>query len=202
MIQAKEISFGYGSVLVLRRLNLLVEEGRRLLLSGPSGGGKTTLMRLFCGLLKPQSGQIIVPERLGVVFQEDRLCEDCDVICNILLGMHSKGGLRMRREQLLDHVRIQAAKILPEECLTEPVRNLSGGMRRRVALLRAVLSGLPVLILDEPFTGLDEENRVRSAEYLLRHQEGRILLVTTHREEDVELLQGVRVTGSGLKKGT
>jgi len=85
MIQAKEISFGYGSVLVLRRLNLLVEEGRRLLLSGPSGGGKTTLMRLFCGLLKPQSGQIIVPERLGVVFQEDRLIPGLTALGNVEL---------------------------------------------------------------------------------------------------------------------
>ena len=85
MIQAKEISFGYGSVLVLRQLNLLVEEGRRLLLSGPSGGGKTTLMRLLCGLLKPQSGQIIAPERLGVVFQEDRLIPGLTALGNVEL---------------------------------------------------------------------------------------------------------------------
>lgn len=164
-------------------------------MTAPSGAGKTTLLRVAAGLEEADRGTVTgMPPHIGMVFQEDRLCEDCDAICNILLGMHSKGSRRMRREQLLDHVRMQAAKILPEECLTEPVRNLSGGMRRRVALLRAVLSGLPVLILDEPFTGLDEENRVRSAEYLLRHQAGRILLVTTHREEDVELLQGVRVT--------
>ncbi len=202
-IRISHVDKSYKTQQVLCDVTFSMKKGGRYLMTAPSGAGKTTLLRVAAGLEEADRGTVTgMPPHIGMVFQEDRLCEDCDVICNILLGMHSKGGLRMRREQLLDHVRIQAAKILPEECLTEPVRNLSGGMRRRVALLRAVLSGLPVLILDEPFTGLDEENRVRSAEYLLRHQEGRILLVTTHREEDVELLQGVRVTGSGLKKGT
>ena len=78
--------------------------------------------------------------------------------------------------------------------MTKPVRQLSGGMRRRVALLRALLSGADVLILDEPFTGLDEENRMRSAQYLMENLQGRTLLMSTHREEDAQLLQATRVT--------
>ena len=100
----------------------------------------------------------------------------------------------MSKAQTVEFVRAQAAQILPEDCLTKPVNELSGGMRRRVALLRAVLSPSEVLILDEPFAGLDEENRVRSAAYLLEHLNDRTLLVTTHRDDDVELLYGVKVT--------
>ena len=66
-------------------------------------------------------------------------------------------------------------------------------MRRRVALLRAVLSGADILIMDEPFTGLDEENRGRCAKYLVKQLHGRTLLVATHREEDVALLQGKQI---------
>ncbi len=78
--------------------------------------------------------------------------------------------------------------------MTKPVSELSGGMRRRVALLRAVLADGEILILDEPFAGLDEENRIRCAAYILDRLCGRTLLVTTHREEDVQLLRGVKVT--------
>ena len=95
---------------------------------------------------------------------------------------------------MIEFVRAEAVQILPEDCLTKSVKELSGGMRRRVALLRAVLSPSKMLILDEPFAGLDEENRVRSAAYLLEHLNGRTLLVTTHREDDVELLSGVKET--------
>lgn len=194
-IQIRHVYKSYKTKQILCGLTFSMEKGGRYLMIAPSGAGKTTLLRVAAGLEEADRGTVTgMPPHIGMVFQEDRLCEECDVICNILLGMHSQGSQRMCREQLLGYVRMQASEILPEECLTEPVRNLSGGMRRRVALLRAVLSGLPVLILDEPFAGLDEENRVRSAEYLLRHQAGRILLVTTHREDDVELLRGIRVT--------
>ena len=153
----------------------------------PSGTGKTTFLRILTGLDNADEGEIIgVPPRVGMVFQEDRLCEEYDAVCNIMLGTG--------RAQTVEFVRAEAVKILPQECLTKPVKELSGGMRRRVALLRAVLSASDFLILDEPFAGLDEENRVRSAAYLLDHLDGRTLLVTTHREDDVELLQGVKVT--------
>ena len=90
-------------------------------------------------------------------------------------------------------VKEEALKLLPEECLTKPVSELSGGMRRRCAILRAMLSGSDIIMMDEPFTGLDEENHRRTAAYILERLQGRTLLVTTHRNEDVELLQAVRV---------
>lgn len=189
----------YDGKPVLQDFHLTMEAGGRYLLMAPSGAGKTTLLKILAGLEHADRGEIQgMPRRIGMVFQEDRLCEEYDAVCNIMLGMgrvHRKEleECGLTGHSLTEYVRMQAAKILPIDCLTKPVNRLSGGMRRRVALLRAVLSGADVLILDEPFTGLDEENRVRCAEYLIRQLQGRTLLITTHREEDTALIQGERI---------
>lgn len=175
----------YGERQILQDYSMTMEANRRYVLMAPSGAGKTTFLKILTGLDNADAGMITgIPERVGMVFQEDRLCESYNAVCNIMLGGGSAEEAQVRRE---------AAQILPEDCLDKPVRELSGGMRRRVALLRAVLSDAGLLVLDEPFTGLDEENRERTAAYLLDHLGGRTLLVTTHREEDVKLLQGTKV---------
>lgn len=185
-IMLSGICKSYDGRPVLQDYSLTMEPGQRYVLTAPSGAGKTTLLRILTGLDNADAGQVSgMPEHVGMVFQEDRLCEDCDAVCNIMLGASAADAGQVRRE---------AALILPESCLEQPVRELSGGMRRRVALLRAVLSDAGTLILDEPFAGLDEENRTRTAAYLLGRLHGRTLLVTTHREEDAALLQGIRVT--------
>ena len=202
-IEVSHISKSFGDLIVLKDYSLTMEKGQRYFMMAPSGTGKTTFLRILTGLDNADEGAITgMSLHTGMVFQEDRLCEEYNAVCNIMLGMgKSKGrdqykensGRGMSRTQTVQFVRQEAAKILPEDCLTKPVKELSGGMRRRVALLRAVLSASELLILDEPFAGLDEENRLRSAEYLLEHSEGRTLLVTTHREDDVKLLRGEKV---------
>lgn len=183
-ITISHICKSYGSRQVLKDYDMVMTKGQRYVLMAPSGAGKTTLLRILAGLDNTDAGTITgMPERVGMMFQEDRLCEEYDPVCNIMLGMSRADADRVRRE---------AVRILPEDCLGQPVRELSGGMRRRVALLRAVLSDREILILDEPFAGLDEENRVRAAEYLLDQLNGRTLLVTTHREDDTALLQGTK----------
>lgn len=217
-IQVSNINKSFGELSVLRDFSLNMEKGKHYVLMAPSGAGKTTFLRILTGLDNTDGGEITgVPAHVGMVFQEDRLCEEYDAICNIMLGMGKGTGTRsgkstgigtdtddckgkesdesgMNRAQTIAYIKKEAAEILPEDCLTKPVKELSGGMRRRVALLRAVLSGSDLLVLDEPFTGLDEENRARSAAYLLGHLGGRTLLVTTHRDDDVELLRGMKVT--------
>lgn len=204
-IEIRQLGKVYGGQPVLRDYAMRMEPGGRYLLMAPSGAGKTTFLRILTGLDKGDTGEIDgMPERTSVVFQEDRLCEGYDAVCNIMLGMAGgmlrsntgrlyTGGRMLTAQELAEYVRQEAAKILPEDCLTKPVKELSGGMRRRVALLRAVLSDSGMLVLDEPFTGLDEENRVRCASYILKNLKGRTLLATTHLEEDVELLQGSKV---------
>ncbi len=195
-VRVSHVSKSYGGMQVLQDYSLTLRGGDRYLLTAPSGAGKTTLLRLLTGLESADRGTVEgVPRQVGMVFQEDRLCEEYDAVCNIMLGMGKlMKGKRCAGKQVVEHVRAEAAKILPSDCLNRPVRELSGGMRRRVALLRAVLSGADLLVLDEPFTGLDEENRIRCGEYLLEHLAGKTLLATSHRMEDVELLRGIRVS--------
>lgn len=207
-IEVSHIEKSYGTLSVLRDFSLSMEAGQHYILMAPSGTGKTTLLKILTGLETMDRGEIAgMPEHIGMVFQEDRLCEEYDAVCNIMLGMNGRAGERLesemldrsghrrrRRDAITAWIRQEALQVLPEVCLTKPVSELSGGMRRRVALLRAVLADGEILILDEPFAGLDEENRIRCAAYILDRLCGRTLLVTTHRAEDVQLLRGVKVT--------
>lgn len=207
-IEVSHVEKSYGTLSVLRDFSLSMESGQHYILMAPSGTGKTTLLKILTGLETMDRGEITgMPEHIGMVFQEDRLCEEYDAVCNIMLGMNGHAGEQLgsgmlarggygrgRRDAITAWIREEASKILPEDCLTKPVSELSGGMRRRVALLRAVLADGEILILDEPFAGLDEENRIRCAAYILERLCGRTLLVTTHRAEDVQLLRGVKVT--------
>ena len=86
--------------------------------------------------------------------------------------------------------------LLPAECLNRPVSTLSGGMKRRTAILRALLSPSDMLVMDEPFTGLDEGLKAEVIRYILEQRRRRFLLITTHQEEDVALLGGTLI---GLK---
>ncbi len=148
-----------------------------------------------------------MPKRIGMVFQEDRLCGEYDVAANILFtcrrgmgfgcAVQGKNKAAGTKEEMAGMVRTEAAKILPAECLTKTVNELSGGMKRRCAVLRAMLSGTELIVMDEPFAGLDEENRERTAAYILENLNGRTLFVTTHRAEDAALLDGEIVTLKG-----
>lgn len=188
------ISKAYGSQQVFNDFSLKLNGGGRYCLMAPSGSGKTTLLRLLNHIEQPDSGTIQgLTGPAGTVFQEDRLCEEYDVITNIMLTAKGDGyGKDFRNIKPSEKIRTEASNILPAECLNKKVSELSGGMRRRCAILRALLSDSDVLIMDEPFAGLDEENRKKTATYILDKLEGRTLLVTTHREEDVALLDAIK----------
>lgn len=195
------VSKAYGQQRVLSDFSLTLRPGGRYCLMAPSGEGKTTLAGLLNRTIRPDAGTIEgVPERVGMVFQEDRLCGAYDVLANILLtyripmgqkcGARGKNGRTGNKEEALGIIKAEAEKILPAECLTRPVNELSGGMKRRCAVLRAMLSGAEFIVMDEPFAGLDERNRERTAAYVRENLNGRMLLVTTHRAEDAALLDG------------
>lgn len=177
MIQAENLTFGYGPVPVLHNLNLRVETGQRLLLSGPSGSGKTTLFRLLCRLLQPQQGSILVPERLGVVFQEDRLIPGLTALENTALVSDETTASGLLKQLGL------------AELLHSRPAALSGGQRRRVALARALACPSQALLLDEPFKGLDPAARCQAAQCLLAHCGQKPLLVISHQQQDAALLQ-------------
>ncbi len=181
-IELKHICKSYGEKSVLKDVTLTLIEGVTCLMA-PSGAGKTTLLRLMLGLEKPDSGSVRgMPERAAVLFQEDRLVESLTVRKNLRLAL-GEGCPAERMEKMLSSLGLEAA-------LEQPVATLSGGMKRRAALARALLYDAPVLLLDEPFKGLDAENR-RLAQAAVRGAAGgRIVLVITHDGKDCEALQG------------
>lgn len=200
------VSKSYGEQQILKDWSFTLAPGVHYCLMAPSGGGKTTLLRLINRTSGTDEGTIEgVPARIGMVFQENRLCDDYNIITNVMITM--KGTQERKETDAADRqdskirnrtetaawIKKEALQILPEDCLTKPVSELSGGMKRRCAVLRAMLSGADMIIMDEPFAGLDEENRRKTAAYILRRLNGRTLLVTTHRQEDVELLEAVKV---------
>ena len=136
----------------------------------PSGAGKTTLLRILLGLERPDSGSVPEGVRWSAVFQEDRLLEHLDAM----------GNLRFVLGAALDEPAANA--LLTElglgDTAGKPVREFSGGMKRRLALARALLAPSNALALDEPFTGLDEESRARCLALIRRAAEKPVLLVT------------------------
>lgn len=173
------LSKSFGKHSVLSDLTLSFHPGERICIMSPSGGGKTTLFRLFAGLEKPDAGRLIGFDsaRISMVFQEDRLCDHLSPVTNVAM---------MQTRPDRDVIRLRLTELLPEGCLTQPVSALSGGMKRRVAIARALLADSDVLLLDEPFTGLDEESRDEAISFVRRHQRERLLLFTTHHPEEAK----------------
>ena len=93
-----------------------------------------------------------------------------------------------------DEIRTAMCRLLPEECLNRPVSTLSGGMKRRTAILRALLTRSDLLLMDEPFTGLDEGTKDEVIKFLKEYRQDRFLLISTHQKEDVEKLGGILLT--------
>lgn len=182
-IRLEKIRKSYGDKTVLDDVTYEIPWGDITVLMGPSGVGKTTTLRILAGLEQPDAGTVTgIPRHLGMVFQEDRLCEDCSVRENLNLVLKHK----MPDEVMMEHLE----EVRLADVLLSPVSSLSGGMKRRVAVLRAMLAENELLLMDEPFTGLDEENRARTLDYIRRHRAGRTLILVTHEEKDAEILQG------------
>ena len=163
------IAKSYGGQPVLKDFNAVYEKGETYYLTSPSGSGKTTLLHILAGLIRPEEGQVSPMPVCSMVFQEDRLCEDYSAVKNVELVTGDAGRAREALRQLLG-----------EEALHKPCRQLSGGMRRRVALVRAMEACSDCVLLDEPFTGMDPETRSLAENYLRKTQKGRTLVIATH----------------------
>ena len=176
----------FDGKVVLDHVSLTLESGGTACLMAPSGRGKTTLLRCIAGLETPDSGQITdLPERIAYVFQEDRLCDGFSAVDNIrLVTGKALGEGEIRRH--LEELGLAGS-------LDQPVRELSGGMRRRVVISRAVCFGADLLLLDKPFKGLDDEARQQTADYILRHRGAAAILCVTHDREDAAALGGADI---------
>jgi NitT/TauT family transport system ATP-binding protein len=192
-VSVRNVSKNYGDVEALKNLSLEFPRGELTSLLGPSGCGKTTLLKIIAGLLQPNSGEIEIdgkiitspgPDR-AFVFQDFALLPWASVIRNVAFGLELRGVAKSEREAIAEkyikNVGLSGfEKAYPHE--------LSGGMRQRVGLARALAVDSKVLLLDEPFSAVDEQNRRKFQEDMLelvRHENKTFIFVTHSIEEAV-----------------
>ena len=189
-VRIKNISKTYGEKQVLNHISKEFPSGETTVIMGASGCGKTTLLRILLGLEKADSGEVTgMPERVAVLFQEDRLCEDVSAYENIALVLERKKTHAQRDAQKC-RIEQEAAQVgITADDLKQNVMELSGGMRRRIALLRALLYDVECVILDEPFNGLDKAGVAEMRQLLLSLKEsGKAIMLASHNAQDIEML--------------
>lgn len=175
-IQITKLNKAYGNKTVLKDFSLDVPNGTTTVIMGPSGCGKTTLLNILMGLEKPDSGTIQPsPERISAVFQENRLSEDHTALRNVKMVLPKEQYPNAQR--LLHNLGL-------EDALRKPVRELSGGMKRRVAIARALAYDADLIIMDEPFSGLDEDTKQSVIELVKKELAGKTAILVTHDPEE------------------
>lgn len=190
-VSTRNISKNYGEVEALRDLSLEFPKGQLTSLLGPSGCGKTTLLKIIAGLLEPTSGEVEVngktvtgpgPDR-AFVFQDFALLPWATVMRNVSFGLEMRGVAKSEREDI-------AARYIKEVGLAgfenAYPHELSGGMRQRVGLARALSVDAQVLLMDEPFSAVDEQTRRKFQEDLLSlvQNENKTFIFVTHSIEE------------------
>jgi len=192
IVEVKNVSKTYDTgVEALRDVNLSFPKGQLSTLLGPSGGGKTTLLKIIAGLISRNAGEVLVKGKpvdgpgaeRAFVFQDFALLPWADVLRNVAFGLELRGTPRPEREEV-------ARKYIAEVGLKgfehRYPAQLSGGMRQRVGLARALTVNADIILMDEPFSSVDEQTRRKFQEDLLdllRHHQKTVIFVTHSIEE-------------------
>lgn len=181
-IHIRNLSKSFGGKKVFDGLNLTIKSGVTTCIMAPSGAGKTTLLRILMGLEDADGGRVAGSEgkRFSAVFQEERLCEYMTAADNIRLVLPPPIGLPVILEGM-DRLGLSGSR-------DQPVSELSGGMRRRVSILRALLAEYDVLFLDEPFKGLDEALKGQVMAYVKEKTAGKTVVFVTHDRAEAAVL--------------
>jgi NitT/TauT family transport system ATP-binding protein len=186
----ENVSHNYGSLAVLRNLNLTVNHGEFVVLVGPSGCGKTTLLNLLSGYIKPVSGNVKINGIIRTVYQQDGLFPWLTVVENINMGLRSVVIHRDKElKKLIELIHLEGFE-------NHYPHQLSGGMRQRVELARVLAGDSDVLLMDEPFSALDYQTRLRLRHELirlLRERPRTVVFVTHDIEEAAQLADRVLV---------
>lgn len=178
-IALSNVTKRYGIKTVFESLTVSFQAGQRVCLMGPSGCGKTTLLRLVMGLERPDAGYVSSVDKVSAVFQEDRLLSLQSALGNLRFTLGR--GQDERIKSLLFELGLG-------EDLVTPVGRFSGGMKRRVAIARALMAEYDLLLLDEPFKGLDEENKMKAARVIRRCLNQKTLIMVTHDKAEAGLM--------------
>ena len=184
---------------VLQGLTYRFRSGETYAITGPSGCGKTTLLRIILGLETADKGTC-TRGRFSAVFQENRLLESCSAVQNVALVLPRREkdwnlpfpwelyGSNYKRKNIAAG---ELSLILPWDSLNQPVSALSGGMKRRCAICRAMLSPSAAILMDEPFTGLDEDTKNHVMTYIKKRKGNRTLIFTTHQMDDLAKMKAI-----------
>ena len=185
-ITVEHVSKAYGNKTVLRNMSLVFAKGRVTCIMAPSGFGKTTLLRILMGLDAPDSGTIRGMDglKISAVFQENRLCENLNAVTNIMLVTPALP--QAHAIEALERVGLAGHAY-------QPVKELSGGMRRRVALVRALAAQRDILLMDEPFKGLDLETKKQVMTVTQDYCQGKTAIMTTHDLTEAEWMAGENI---------
>jgi ABC-2 type transport system ATP-binding protein len=199
-VRVTNLSYAFGPRLVLDNVSFKVASGKVTLLLGPNGAGKTTLFSLVAGLLAPHQGFITLPNNgragLAIVFQQPTLDIDLTVQQNLTYhaGLHglSRNEAQSRLEPLL-------LKLDLENSLNDKVRTLNGGHRRRVEIIRALMTNPAFLLLDEPTSGLDAPTRQFLVDFLhtIAREKSISVLWATHLTDEADPADDVLILHKG-----
>lgn len=183
-VALRHVSMAFGEKRIFSDLNLTFAMPGHYAILGPSGRGKTTLLRLIAGLERPQQGEILLPRhtRIAFCFQEDRLLPFRTVAQNVALVC----GSQTLAQAWLERVG------LGHEGGSYPA-SLSGGMKRRAALARALAFDADILLMDEPFRALDGETHAQMRALVREAAHDKLLILVTHDESDADGMQVIRL---------
>ena len=188
-MKLEKIKKQFEDKIIFNDYALTLEEGKIYCVMGESGRGKTTLLRIIAGLEPIDGGKIVRKKEdlCAMVFQEERLFEWESVWKNIAIVLEGKERkAKHLKEMIVSHLQ----RVGLENVAEVPVKELSGGMKRRVSLVRAMMTKSSYILMDEPFTGLDEVTKDKAIQYVLEEQKGRMILLTTHSKEEVKKING------------
>ena len=181
MLTIEHLTKQFGEKTLFRDLCLMVESPA--VLWAPSGWGKTTLLRILMGLDTPTAGRVRGVGRVAAVFQEDRLCPQLTALQNVTLVLPGSG------KQYKEQIRADFQQLgMDAAALALPAARLSGGQKRRTALLRALWAPSDTLLLDEPLTGMDPDTLAAAAALLRTRCGTEPVLLATHDREAIRLL--------------
>lgn len=204
-IEFKDVHLSFNDRKILDGLSFKVRKGECKIILGGSGGGKSTTIKLVLGLLKPDSGRIIVNgeditdydefqmmhvrKRFGMIFQEGALFDSISVYDNVAYRLHEQG---VPEEEVEQEVRRMLRFVNLEDAIDKMPAELSGGMRRRVGIARALVGGPEIVMFDEPTAGLDPPTARTICELAikLRDLEDVSSIFVTHEMNNVEYLTG------------
>ena len=180
-----------GEVEVLKDINLELKEGEKIAIVGPSGCGKSTILNLISGLIKPSKGTIDLDKNVGYMFQKDNLLEWRNIYKNITIGLEIRKQMNDTQKEIINEL---LKKYGLYEFRNSYPSELSGGMRQRVALIRTLVLNPDILLLDEPFSALDYQTRLKLSDDLykiIKNEKKSAIMVTHDIAEAISLSQRI-----------